>query len=90
MKHLKNFDETVEKIDLDLLLTEIKSMSETEVDEMINENKLSLEKIGIELTYQRIKIEKILLKIEQYDENFKQINENFKHINGILNRNNLK
>ncbi len=87
MKHLKNFEE---KIDLDLLLTEIKNMSEEDVDEMINENKLSLEKIGIELTYQRTKIEKILLKMEQYDENFKQINENFKHINGILNRNNLK
>jgi len=90
MKHLKKYDESVEKIDLDKLLTEIKSMSETEVDEMLNENKFSLDKIAIELTYQRTKIEKILLKMEQYDENFKHINENFKHINDILNRNNLK
>jgi len=41
------------------LLNEIKSMSEEEVNEMLNENKLSLEKIAIELTHQRGLIEKL-------------------------------
>ena len=41
------------------LLNEIKSMSEQEVNEMLNENKLSLEKIAIELTHQRGLIEKL-------------------------------
>lgn len=44
---------------LEELLLEIKNMSESDVNEMLNENKLSLEKIAYELIEQKKNISKL-------------------------------
>jgi len=88
---IKFFDWTEEsvtgKLDLDELLTEIKNMTEEEVDDMLNENKFSLEKIGYQLIEQKKNIQTLSNNINNLDDRLSSIENGMIK---IISLNNLK
>jgi len=98
-----NIDESYDPKWLDEFLVEIRKPDFNE-DEFLNENKYSLEKIAIELGYQRATIEKLTIRLDKIEqiiikhdksinditEVLKKIDKNITNINDVLKRNNLK